>query len=172
MLWQAAWDGDAAEVGRLLAGPNGATPDERRGSNCETALLMASRLGNVSVVRLLLAAGADPEIKANDGNTALIWASYKGQLSVVKLLLRHGVDWSATDKSGKTALAWAQRWDHVEITEALVAVENEAEAQAHAQAQAHQAQAQVTHQKDFAARIQDCDEAQEDEMKLVAAAEV
>ena len=130
MLWHAAWDGDAAEVWRLLAGPNGAKPDEPRGSNCETALLMASRLGNTSVVRVLLGAGADPEIKASDGNTALIWASYKGRLPVVKLLLRHGVDWSATDKSGKTALSWAQRWGHVEVAVALLAVEREAEAEA------------------------------------------
>ena len=54
-----------------------------------TALMEASRYGNVEVVRELLAAKADVNAKNNDGRTALMEAS-KGHDDVVKLLKEAG----------------------------------------------------------------------------------
>ena len=42
--------------------------------------------GKTELVKLLLTAGADVNIKNNDGDTALIWASYNGYTEIVKLL--------------------------------------------------------------------------------------
>ena len=57
-------------------------------------LIEASEDGRVEVVRLLIAAGADP---ATWGNMPLGSASFNGHCEVVKLLLESGADAAAMD---------------------------------------------------------------------------
>lgn len=51
-----------------------------------TALHMAAANGHLEVVKFLLEAGADINLKNKNENTALHWASLNGKLDVVKFL--------------------------------------------------------------------------------------
>jgi cytohesin len=83
-------------------------------ANCEdavgdgfTALHHAAEEGQTSVVRMLLAAGADVNVKSVDG-TPLMLAADRGHDAVVQLLLAtNQVDINAMDEHGRTALAHA-----------------------------------------------------------------
>ena len=54
--------------------------------NGVTALIVASREGQLEIVRALLDAKADVNAKMSDGSTALIMASQQGHQQVVQLL--------------------------------------------------------------------------------------
>ena len=94
-LLAAAEHGNATEARSLLgrgASPNAANTD----GNTLTALMLASRGGHSSVVRILLAAGAKVEATAavavgasgvNEGLTALMEAAASGDTAAVELLL-------------------------------------------------------------------------------------
>ena len=73
--------------------------------NGETPLLVAARYGREPVAKVLLAAGADPNVKdAKFGGTPLHWAAVNGYPGIVKLLLDKGADLKARDsKNGMTA---------------------------------------------------------------------
>ena len=51
-----------------------------------TALIVASQKGHTEVVRIMLAAGADPRIANHSGRTALAIAKHHKHPAVVKLL--------------------------------------------------------------------------------------
>nr|QBK92241.1 MAG: F-box domain and ankyrin repeat protein [Pithovirus LCPAC304] len=59
----------------------------------KTALMLASKNGNVDIVRLLLDNGADPNVSDADLNDpALLEASRNGHINVVEMLLDHGAN--------------------------------------------------------------------------------
>jgi len=58
----------------------------------------------VDAVKLLLAAGADPDAKTPDGDTALHLAAFAGKLDIVRALVEGGADMNVKDAAGKTAL--------------------------------------------------------------------
>lgn len=64
---------------------------------------------NTRIIKMLLDAGADPNIQAlDDGTTPLFWAV--GEIpSAVKLLLKHGADPTIKNKHGGTPLGRARR---------------------------------------------------------------
>ena len=70
-----------------------------------TPLIAAASVDDASVVKLLLARGADLHMNANIGqaSTALMASAYGGNLELVKLLLAHGAesDADSADSSGK-----------------------------------------------------------------------
>jgi len=78
-------------------------------NNGITALMRASRYGEVEVVKLLIEAGAD------NGYTALMEASDNNYVEVVKLLIENGANINVKDKFGNTALIYASRYDRKEI---------------------------------------------------------
>lgn len=84
-LHWAALMGDEALSRRLLAA--GADKDELDSHGRATPLGVAADAGNISIVRLLLDAGADVN-KASP----LYYAAQKGHLEIVELLLRAGAD--------------------------------------------------------------------------------
>jgi ankyrin repeat protein len=55
-----------------------------------TPVFIAAQNGHRTVLLLLLAAGANPEIPRNDGATALWIGSQMGHDHIVKLLLQNG----------------------------------------------------------------------------------
>jgi ankyrin repeat protein len=108
MLMLAAASGVLTVVDQVLKEhPNVNAKDK----NGRTALMAASR-GNDStkspeidrawVVRILLEAGADPNIRDEDGNTALIDATEDSK--VVLVLLQGGANINAQNRAGQTAL--------------------------------------------------------------------
>jgi uncharacterized protein len=84
-------------------------------------LLNAAREGSIDKVKWLLAAGADVEVKDNDGWTALIYASMYGYKEVVQMLLDAGADVEVKDKWGQTALMYASMHERKDVVQALLA---------------------------------------------------
>lgn len=83
----AATNGDEAMVDRLIKA--GAKSNLGR----ETAVLAAARTGSVPVMRLLLAAGGDPNAKEPVRHqTALMWAASERHPETVRLLIEQGAD--------------------------------------------------------------------------------
>lgn len=64
----------------------------------QTALHIASRLGNVSIVQILLQNGAAVDSVTRDNYTALHIAAKEGQEEVASILLDHGASVTATTK--------------------------------------------------------------------------
>jgi hypothetical protein len=58
----------------------------------------------VDAVKVLLAAGADPDAKTPDGDSALHLAAFAGKLDIVRALVEGGADINLKDGAGKTAL--------------------------------------------------------------------
>jgi len=70
-------------------------------------------------MQLLLAAGADPNIKdSSGGSTPLIWAAINKRADMVKLLISRGADPNLASESGSTALHSA---GNAEVAQALLA---------------------------------------------------
>lgn len=79
-----------------------------RDINGQTALMVASYLGNLEIVQLLAQAGSDINVKDNSGLTALMlaidgWGDVR-HLPVVQYLVRVGADIDAGNVNGVTAL--------------------------------------------------------------------
>jgi ankyrin repeat protein len=106
-LYQAAGDGDASLVSRLL---DSGIDVNARTSNSSYALNNAAVENHVEVVRLLLARGADPNVQNGQGDTPLICATKYagGHAATVKVLVEAGTDLAITDGKGNTALDYAK----------------------------------------------------------------
>ncbi|WP_187414290.1 ankyrin repeat domain-containing protein [Nonomuraea sp. PA05] len=116
-LVTAAMLGENAEVARLLA--SGAAAGSPR------ALYQAAVQGNAGIVRMLLAAGADPclESDGDDEGLPLCAAACWGHLDAVNALLDAGADPDAREDAGRsamTALHWAAAGDHLAVARALL----------------------------------------------------
>ncbi|MDP6433759.1 MAG: ankyrin repeat domain-containing protein, partial [Candidatus Scalindua sp.] len=69
-----------------------------------TALMFSVSLAKPDIIKALLKAGVDVNVRNKKGNTALIIAAWHGRINMVKLLLAKGVDINVKDKYGNTAL--------------------------------------------------------------------
>ena len=86
----------------------------------KTALMLASELGHLEVVHLLLEARADTDSWDNFGRTALLHASESGHLAIVRLLLEAGADKDCWNTVGETALLLASEGGHLEVARLLL----------------------------------------------------
>jgi ankyrin repeat protein len=108
-LWDAAEQGDAPAVARLLAAgadPNASVAErEPSGQVVQVTVLGEAALyGRLEVARLLLDAGADLDRADGDGFTPLMTAAGAGQVQALQLLLARGAAVDATfPASGTTA---------------------------------------------------------------------
>ncbi|KAH9966341.1 hypothetical protein BGW80DRAFT_734307 [Lactifluus volemus] len=92
----------------------------RAGSE-ETPLMVASKMGFLQVVQLLLKHGANPNITTAYGHTPLWVASYEGYLKISQLLIEYGGDVNTChDRTGHTSLHVALEHGHVEIAKLLL----------------------------------------------------
>lgn len=74
----------------------------------DTPLHKAVVTNNIDLVKLLLEAGADPNLRQAQSMTPLHFAAFAGpdRSAIVELLLRHGADPSLRDAQGRTALEY------------------------------------------------------------------
>jgi uncharacterized protein len=89
-------------------------------SNDGTALMLATEERDVSLVKLLLSRGADPNNARNwAGDTALMYAALRS-LELVQVLIAAGADVNARSKTGATALIHAAGSDQSVIVRTLL----------------------------------------------------
>lgn len=92
----------------------------------DTALLLAtsSKNNNPEPVKLLVQAGADPNIPNKFGRTPLHWAvswtNEREQVELVNLLIQAGADVNAVDQFGATPLQFAAEIGSVDSVKALI----------------------------------------------------
>ena len=85
-----------------------------------TALIDASKNGDLEKVKLLIENGANIEAKDNNGDTALILASYYRRLEIVKYLVEKGANINATNDNGWTSLMYASKYGELETIKYLL----------------------------------------------------
>ncbi|CAL4076652.1 unnamed protein product, partial [Meganyctiphanes norvegica] len=103
-LWDATKDGDLPKVKEALAAgtnPDWQNPDDKWEA---AALHWAAANNHPAIVRELLGAGADKNIKNSDGSTPLRIASGRGSTDVITLLVSHDANVNTEDKYGTTAI--------------------------------------------------------------------
>jgi ankyrin repeat protein len=96
---------DLAALGKLIGDPGPNARDPRGNS----ALMYAAALGSLQSMRLLLDAGADPNVANNFAATPLMWCA--GDAAKVRLLLSKGAKVDARSKLGRTPLLIAAAYD-------------------------------------------------------------
>ncbi|WP_236245346.1 ankyrin repeat domain-containing protein [Streptomyces sp. CC210A] len=118
-LFEAVLSGDVDAVVRLL---RSGAPAEATDEDGGTVLYTAAVNGHAAVVRLLLAAGADPGRGSGGtaGDLPLCGAACNGHTEAVRVLLAAGAWPDQREEFGYTALAWAVRQGHSGAVEALL----------------------------------------------------
>lgn len=80
-----------------------------------TPLMLAAKVGNPRMVKIILAHQPDVNAKNNDGYTALMIASEQGQTFIVEQLLNNGAEKTAVNSEGLTAAQIALRFGQPQI---------------------------------------------------------
>jgi uncharacterized protein len=101
----------------LVMGADYDTPSRNRLK--VTPLNSAAAGGRIEIARLLLARGADPNMRQADAFVPLHAAAQNGQPEMVELLLRHGADKTLVNKDGKSAYDIVRESGHKELAEIL-----------------------------------------------------
>jgi ankyrin repeat protein len=102
-LGLAAFFGNGATVEALLqAGAD--VNQQSRESMKVSALHSAAAARRPDIAKMLLAKGANPNLRAEAGVTVLHEVAITGQIDLAEMLLAHGADVNAQDNSGKTPL--------------------------------------------------------------------
>ena len=83
--------------------------------------MVACELGNTAAVQLFLEAGADVEVKTEEGITALHLASLDGHYDITKLLIAAGAEVEAVVKTGETPMDFATQEGHGRVAALLQA---------------------------------------------------
>ncbi len=89
-----------------------------------TPIFTAVQINHIEAVRILLAAGADPNVSDDEGYSPLIVCAEQGYLNLARLLLHCGAAKSIDAWGGPsslTALGYAARELHVEMVRLLLA---------------------------------------------------
>jgi ankyrin repeat protein len=144
-LVQVTRNGDLESMKLLLAARRGKFPQQAvnsaAASNCieclhfvleqkpsesalNNALLAAALMSSTEVLKILLAAGANPNAaKDKAGQTAIMQAAYSdfADTARIQLLIDHGADVNAKAKSGETALKQARKKGDSKIVALLIA---------------------------------------------------
>jgi uncharacterized protein len=118
-LHLAAAFGSPEAVGLLLT--HGAAVDTvSTNAQKNQPLHAALALGrNPEIIRLLLAAGADPNARQTAGFTAIFSAAAANRRDLVELLVSHGADASIRNDFGQSAAGFARERGHVELADWL-----------------------------------------------------
>ena len=85
------------------------TDIDRQTASGDTALIIACSHGNIELVKMLLKAGANPNIQNLKGHTSLMIAIEKSNVEIVSLLLTYDSDTLLTNADGYSALDIANK---------------------------------------------------------------
>ncbi|KAK4656128.1 hypothetical protein QC762_0057190 [Podospora pseudocomata] len=85
-----------------------------------TPLSWAAQEGRLSIVKLLIQGGADPDKVDGRGYRPLYRALENGREAIARLLIDNGADIEAQDSSGSTALILALQYSHEAIARLLI----------------------------------------------------
>lgn len=107
---------DAAKV-VIAAGPD--LNALAKNSNANTPLQAAVASRKVNLVGILLAAGADVNVRTGYGWTALHIAAHNGDLDTARLLIESGTEANARNEKGQTAGAIAAEGGHKKLASYL-----------------------------------------------------
>jgi ankyrin repeat protein len=84
--------------------------------------LVAAMGSDLEIVRMLLAAGADPNLPGDDGRPPLILALVRRRFPEAALLLDHGANPNCVDpENGQTPLIIATKYEEMPTVRALLA---------------------------------------------------
>lgn len=111
LLIQAVFS-DGSEVVKLLLG-NRADPNSL--FDTRPVITISAMFGQYEITKMLLDAGADPNLPDGPLTTALMFAAEEGHTAVVKLLLEYGADANLEDLTQETALDKAINNEHIDI---------------------------------------------------------
>jgi ankyrin repeat protein len=81
----------------------GSNLDEQEPTMASTPLISAAVFGKTDIARALIEAGADVNLKNNEGSTALHSAAFLCRLEIVEMLLENGADKELLNNYGSTA---------------------------------------------------------------------
>jgi hypothetical protein len=116
-------EGGSIEALVLLLRYGASVEGWRHPEHNDSPLLMALFRDQVEAVRVLLAAGADPNVEGCEGDTPLRWSAEHGDISMAAILLRCGatntID-NAGGPTGRTALGWAAHSLNIPMVELLL----------------------------------------------------
>lgn len=90
-------------------------------TNDTTPLMKASHMGDIAVVRMLIAAGASLNARNADGNNALWLACVGKHLEVIEVLVDAGIDMNNRNDNGATPLMYAASSGKADVIEILLA---------------------------------------------------
>ena len=119
-LLHAAVLGDKNKQVLLSAIHHGADVNATNSEN-ESALLLASRRGNLDIIHALLSSGADPTIASVEGNTWLHYAVNGGcSIEVLTVIVGNGADVNATNNKNESALLLASQEGNLDTINILL----------------------------------------------------
>lgn len=115
---EAAADGNISEM-EALSQKNGDLTNAREDRNW-TALIAASSLGKIDIVKYLVKKKAKLNLRTNLGDTAIYRASANGHTDIVKFLLESGANPNIRDKKGDSCLIKASSKGHTDVMRVLL----------------------------------------------------
>ena len=92
----------------------------QRGENGDTALMKATRQGLSTIVKELIAAGADINATNNDHNNALWFACFGDHYDLINLLLDNNIDINNQNDNGATVLMYGASAGKTEVVRLLL----------------------------------------------------
>jgi hypothetical protein len=94
---------------------HGADIDAVSGDRGNTPVMDAAAEGDVAIVRSLIHAGADLDVRSKNNQTALILAVGRGLVDVAEALIQGGADVTPTDSLGMSARKYAELFQSTRI---------------------------------------------------------
>jgi ankyrin repeat protein len=105
-LGLAAFFGNEASVEALLQAGADVNQQSRQAMKV-SALHSSVAARRPDIAAMLLAKGANPNLRAETGITVMHGVAVTAQIELAEMLLKHGADLNAKDDSGKTPLQYA-----------------------------------------------------------------
>ena len=116
--WAASYN--RIPIVELLSDQKGFDIDAQDGAGWTALMMAASLKDGDALVDMLLAKGADPNEKTNNGQTALHFSASKSNLDTARKLLAHKASARVKDKRGQLALHRAAAIGNVPIVKLLL----------------------------------------------------